>query len=103
MSADPPSWAALFGWAFFASIGIEVGAALKAITSAEGTLPPLYKSPAYIVVRLLFACVAGGLGIVLATTPLTALYVGASAPIVLDRLAKGLDKPEGRGNNKPRG
>lgn len=74
------------------SLAVEIAAALKICTEIGGHVPPLYKKPAYIVIRLLLAVVgAGPLAELLANgAHLTAFYIGASAPLVIDQMAKGV-------------
>ena len=87
----PTLWAAyLIG--VLGSLAIELAAALKLSTSMGGTCPPIYKQPFYILARLSFAFIAAGTLPVMmqAQSHWSAFYLGATAPIVFDRLAKGL-------------
>lgn len=72
------------------SLVVEVGACCRAMANAEGDLPTRYGKPLYLFVRLLLALSGGTLAVVFdAPTALAAFYLGASAPIVLDKLAQG--------------
>lgn len=74
------------------SISIEMAAAAKSCAELEGQCPERYKRPFYLFTRVLMAAVAGAVASVLdAQNGLTAFYMGASAPLILDRLGKGLD------------
>ena len=80
----------LFWVGVLGSLVVEVGACARAAANADGDLPSRYKKPAYIVVRLLLALAGGTLAVVFdSPTALAAFYLGASAPIVLDKLAQG--------------
>ena len=60
------------------------------MANSEGDLPDRYKKPAYFIVRVLLALSGGALAVVFdAPTALAAFYLGASAPIVIDKLAQG--------------
>lgn len=74
------------------SIGVEVAAALKLTAEHGGACPPIYKRPFYVVMRCTFALIAAGPLPVLmdAASWLAAFYLGISAPVVFDRLARGL-------------
>lgn len=76
----------------FGSIAVEIGAALKASVDLDGRCPERYLRPFYIIIRVLMILVAGAIPAFLdAANSLTALYMGASAPLFLDRLGRGVD------------
>lgn len=78
--------------AVLGSIGVELAAALAHMKAREGTLPPPYRQPNYIALHLLFALVAAGpLPLILKTGSLaSAFYVGASAPVIYDKVSRGV-------------
>lgn len=82
---------------FFASAIVELSALLRDMAAGNWELPKRYRSVAFIVARVLFAFVAGALVVILgAPTPLIALYMGASAPVLIDRLMSGLKPANGQ-------
>jgi hypothetical protein len=78
----------------FGSLAVEVSSALKQTLELHGACPPLYKKPFYLVIRVIFAFfIAAPLPIIFdATSWVAALYMSASAPIILDRLASGIGR-----------
>jgi len=83
-----------FWLGFLGSAAVEVAAAVKSCADLDGHCPERYKRPFYLFVRVLLAIVAGSLPVVLeASNALTSFYMGASAPLLLDRLGKGI-KPD---------
>jgi hypothetical protein len=78
------------------SITLEIAAALKLSAEMGGVCPPIYKQPFYLSVRLIFALTAAGLLPVMmsAQSIWSAFYLGVTAPLVFDRLARGL-QPDG--------
>ena len=97
MAAPDPLTA--YGIGVLGSLAVEVAAAVKLTTEHGGVCPPIYKRPFYLFVRLLFALIgAGSLPVMMDASSLwSAFYLGISAPLVFDRLARGLqpDKPPG--------
>lgn len=76
---------------FIGSIAVEIGAAFKACSELDGHCPDRYKRFPYLLFRALLALISGTLPVVMdAQNALTAFYLGASAPLILDRLAKGV-------------
>lgn len=77
------------------SISVELVALLRDIAGNDGHLPARYRHFAYPIVRLLVALlVAGPLAIFMGPeTALNAFYIGAAAPLIVDRLAAGINKP----------
>ncbi|WP_425665711.1 hypothetical protein [Sinorhizobium fredii] len=79
----------------FGSAAVEVGAAAKACADLDGSCPERYKKPFYLFTRVAMALIAGAIPTVLeAANALTAFYMGASAPLILDRLQRGLEPGE---------
>jgi hypothetical protein len=73
----------LFWVGFLGSLFVE-------IAIDDGKVPTRYTRFGYLVVRILLALGGGTLAVVFeANNALTAFYLGASAPIVLDKLAQG--------------
>jgi len=76
----------------FGSAAVEFTSMIKSTLVIDGDCPPLYKKPFYILARAGFALfIAAPLPTLLgATSILTAIYIGASAPLIFDRLASGI-------------
>lgn len=69
---------------------VEIGTMARACANMDGGIPVRYKSFVYIPVRILLALCAGAIATVFdAKTALVAFYLGASAPVVIDKLAQG--------------
>lgn len=69
---------------------VEIGTMARACANMDGGVPARYKSFVYIPVRILLALCAGAIATVFdAKTALVAFYLGASAPVVIDKLAQG--------------
>lgn len=80
----------LFWVGVLGSLVVEVGACYRATANNEGDLPARYRKIPYLIVRTLLALSGGALAVVFdSPTALAAFYLGASAPIVLDKLAQG--------------
>ena len=92
MDLTKPDTLTLYVSGVLGSLGVELAACLAATVKGGGKWPPIYKRPFYLVVRTVFALTAAGLLPVYlaASSGLSALYLGASAPLVWDRLARGL-------------
>ncbi|WP_129222282.1 hypothetical protein [Lichenibacterium ramalinae] len=85
-----PYWIGVIG-----SLAVEAGAAFKACSEIDGHCPERYKRIPYLLFRAILALVSGTLPVVMdAQNSLTAFYLGASAPLILDRLAKGVKPGE---------
>jgi hypothetical protein len=93
----------IYAISVFGSLGVEFSALIRDITASHGRLPDRYKRIPYPVARILFAfAIAGPLALFLsAFDTLTALYIGASAPLFFDRLAAGI-QPVGGGHDDRR-
>ena len=73
------------------SITVELGAAFRECSELNGRCPERYKQPAYILFRTLLAFASGTIPAVAdAPNALTSFYLGASAPLFLDRLGRGV-------------
>jgi hypothetical protein len=81
-----------YGIGVLGSLAIEVAAAVKLSSEQGGHCPPIYKKPFYVLARLGFAFIgAGSLPVMMDAASLwSAFYLGISAPVVFDRLARGL-------------
>jgi len=90
-----PDTLTAFGVAALGSLALELATAVKLTTENHGTCPQIYKKPFYCVIRVGFALVCAGPLAVLfdAASSWSAFYLGISAPLVYDRLARGL-QPE---------
>jgi hypothetical protein len=76
------------------SIGVELAAALKGASDNDGSLPAKYHKPVFVILHALFALVAGTVPVALGATNMwSAIYLGASAPLIFDRAARGLEPP----------
>ena len=72
------------------SLVVEIGACCRASANNDGEIPVRYTKVGYLFVRLLLALSGGTLAVVFdSPTALAAFYLGASTPIVLDKLAQG--------------
>jgi hypothetical protein len=92
----------MYGIAAGGSLGVELLAFVREI-STTGRVPIRYRQPWFVLGRVLFAVVAAGpLAIILdATSKVSALYIGISAPLIYDRLAAGMDPIPAIGNAEP--
>lgn len=80
----------VFWTGFLGSIVVEVGTMARACANMDGGIPQRYKSFIYLPVRFLLALCGGAIATVFdAKTGLVAFYLGASAPVVIDKLAQG--------------
>lgn len=85
-----PYWVGVIG-----SVAVELGAAFKECSEIGGRCPDRYKQPFYLAIRLLLAFASGTIPAVAdAPNALTSFYLGASAPLFLDRLARGVKPAE---------
>lgn len=80
----------LFFVGFFGSLAVEVVAGLRECSELDGSCPPRYKKAAFLILRTMLAIVGGILPLALdAQNVQTALFIGASAPVLLDKLQRG--------------
>ncbi|MGJ0426632.1 hypothetical protein [Methylocystis sp.] len=91
VALDDVPWRIYFS-GLFGSAAVEFSSMMKASLSENGNCPDLYKKPFYILARAAFGLVfAAPLSVFLqANSILTAVYVGASAPLIFDKLASGV-------------
>ena len=98
LSGIPPH----YWWGVLGSASVEILAAVRASASNGGGCPPPYNSFFYICVRTLLALCAGALPVALdSANIITAIYLGAGAPLVFDRAAGALETPSEPGSGKP--
>jgi hypothetical protein len=92
LSGTVPSPTTCYVIGVIGSITLEIAAALRLSAEAGGVCPPIYKKPFYVLVRVIFALTAAGLLPVMmsAQSIWSAFYLGITAPLVFDRLARGL-------------
>jgi len=75
------------------SVAIELVAAYEAYQVEPFRLPERYKKFSFYIIRLLLAMAAGGLAVAYEIDkPLLAVNVGVSAPLLLQTLARGLQR-----------
>jgi hypothetical protein len=91
----PPDSITAWGMGALGSLAIELATAVKLTTENQGSCPPIYKKPFYCVIRVGFAMFCAGplAALMDAASYWSAFYLGISAPLVYDRLARGL-QPE---------
>jgi hypothetical protein len=83
-----------YAYGVIGSIGVEVAAAVQGAANNDGSLPLKYHKPLFVALRIVFALIAGTVPVALAATNLwSAIYLGASAPLIFDRAARGLEPP----------
>ena len=84
----------IYVWGVVGSAAVEVAAAVKVSADNGGTCPPPYNQFFYIFMRVILAGLGGLIPIALsANSAITALYLGASAPVFIDKARAGL-QPE---------
>jgi hypothetical protein len=81
-----------YGVGVLGSVAIEIAAALKLAVKMDGICPPIYKRPFFVGLRIIFALLAAGPLSVMMDAPSywAAFYYGVTAPVLFDRLARGL-------------
>ncbi len=88
-----------YWWGVFGSASVEILAAVRASASNGGGCPPPYNSFFYICVRTLLALCAGTLPVALdSANIITAIYLGAGAPLIFDKATGALEsttEPDG--------
>ncbi len=81
-----------FWFGIFGNLSIELASALRECTDLGGALPPRFKRLPFLIFPLMFAVVAGSKPVMMnAASELSACYPGASAPLFLDKLQRGVD------------
>lgn len=88
---DDVPWRIYFS-GLFGSAAVEFSSMMKATLAENGNCPDLYKKPFYVLARAILGIVfAAPLPVLLdANSMLTAIYMGASAPLIIDKLASGV-------------
>jgi hypothetical protein len=82
---------AVFLWGFAGSVAIEIASFANYFPIRSNYLPARYYSRGFWITRFLLAVVAGGLAVAYEIQkPLLAINVGASVPLLLNTLARGL-------------
>lgn len=82
----------IYLWGVFGSIGVELAAALSIAANNDGVFPAKYHKPLFLTARVVFAFIAGSIPVALdAQNMWSAIWLGASAPLILDKAARGLD------------
>ncbi|MGF9562455.1 hypothetical protein [Neorhizobium sp. JUb45] len=82
-----PYWLGVMG-----SFCVEISAVAVATGKAEGKIPRRYRSVPYLLLRTAMAFAAGTLPVMLeAVNAYNAFVLGASAPLVFDRMERGND------------
>lgn len=83
----------IFLWGFGGSIAVEIASLYRAMMS-HPRVPSRYRNPWFWLVRVLLAGVAGGLALAYEIdNRVLAINVGASAPLILQALAAGVNAP----------
>jgi hypothetical protein len=73
------------------SVLVEVAALTKGVADCGGSWPDKYRKAPTVIMKIIFPFFAGAIPIIFeAANALTAVYLGASAPIIIDRLASGV-------------
>lgn len=81
-----PYWVGVIG-----SGVVEFFALARACAKLDGHTPKRYQKPVYLATRFGMPFVAGTLPMIMdAGSPLIAFYLGASAPVIIDKLAEGV-------------
>lgn len=91
VAMDEVPWRLYFA-GLFGNAAVEFTSMTKATLAHNGNCPELYRKPFYVAARATFAVVfAAPLPILLgAASILSAFYIGASAPVIFDKLASGI-------------
>jgi hypothetical protein len=79
-----------FLWGCFGSLSVEIVTAYHRFDS-ESPAPSRNKQLPFWVLRVLIAMIGGGLAIAtgIDSNPMMSIYVGASAPLIIQRFSKG--------------
>ena len=93
-----PEWVRLYWWGVFGSVFVELSAFARGVADESGQIPPRFKTRVHIAIQLIFPFFAGALPVIFeASNALTSVYLGAAAPVIIDRLAKGAITGSGGG------
>lgn len=91
-----------FFWGFCGSLAVEVITLYQAYHSQRIHIPQRYKRVGFWVVRAFLSIVAGGLSVAYEIdSKLLAANVGASAPLIIQALARGYSDPALPSNSAP--
>jgi hypothetical protein len=92
LSGSVPTPTAAYFIGAIGSLTLEIAVALRLSAESGGSCPAIYKRPFYVLVRIIFAFTAAGILPVMmaAQSQWSAFYLGVTAPLVFDRLARGL-------------
>ena len=83
-----PYWP--YWWGVLGSVLVEVGVLVRAVADNKGDWPEHYKKAPTVITKTLFTFFDGSLPVIFgADGILTCVYLGSSAPIVIDKLAAG--------------
>ncbi len=89
-----PAWQA-FAWGCGGSIAIELVSILQIYHREPIVVPSKYRRVGFWVVRLLVVLASGGAAVAYKIdNPVLAINIGASAPLIFQSLAKGINAPE---------
>jgi uncharacterized membrane protein YhaH (DUF805 family) len=84
----------IFAAGAMGSLAVEVVHAYQAMQSEPYELPGRYRRPAFWVVRLMLALIAGGLALAYGIQDyLLAANVGAATPLIIQAFAQGIQPP----------
>lgn len=83
-----------FIWGFLGSLAIEIVNIYQVFQDENPKMPSRYKSYLFWFVRLMLAIIAGGLAMAYKIdNAILAVNIGASTPLILQALAKGIQPP----------
>jgi hypothetical protein len=100
MNSPATTTTVIFTCGVLGSLGIELTSLLQVFHTEPIKMPERYKRPLYWLCRLLLALGAGGLAVAYEVQkPLLAVNIGASAPLILQALASGIQGLHGRAAN----
>jgi hypothetical protein len=70
---------------------VEVFAFARGCSKLDGEVPKRYMKAPFVVTRCVLPFFAGAIPMIMdAATPMIAFYLGASAPVIVDKLAEGV-------------
>ena|ERR1017187_4525166 len=94
----PPATATpvIFTCGFLGSLGVELVSLLQVFHTEPITMPERYRRPLFWLLRFILALAGGGLAVAYEIEkPLLAINIGASAPLILQALAQGIQNLHG--------
>ncbi len=95
MELPGPDVFTVYFWGVLGNIAVEMAAALPLAAKDHGRFPSKYRNGVFLAVRGMFALIAGVVPVALdAQNMWAALWLGASAPLIFDRAARGLEPIE---------